>query len=170
MLQRYDFIERSLKINLLVWEFYKDMKNCRQVRVTPEQFERIRIRNDHLLDYIERETAEKEKYDITSSDVGHLISKALLTGIFIRFRVRITRIQMSLLFGKARTTITEHIQNVFKEGELDEKVVSRNFRHTTQHGAIVGKTQETLVKYYNLDVIISVGSRVKSPQGTQFRN
>ncbi len=40
--------------------------------------------------------------------------------------------QMAKLFGKARTTITEHIQNVFKEGELDEKVVCRNFRHTTR--------------------------------------
>jgi len=77
--------------------------------------------------------------------------------------------QMAMLFGKARTTITEHIQNVFKEGELDEKVACRNFRLTTQHGAIEGKTQEVTVKNYNLDVIISVGYRVKSPQGTQFR-
>ena len=83
--------------------------------------------------------------------------------------VWLTQEQMAMLFGKARTTITEHIQNVFKEGELDEKVVCRNFRHTTHHGAIQGKTQETEVKYYNLDVIISVGYRVKSPQGTQFR-
>ncbi len=83
--------------------------------------------------------------------------------------VWLTQDQMAMLFGKARTTITEHIQNVFKEGELDEKVVCRNFRLTTQHGAIEGKTQEVLVKNYNLDVIISVGYRVKSPQGTQFR-
>ena len=83
--------------------------------------------------------------------------------------VWLTQAQMAELFGKGRTTITEHIQNVFKEGELDEKVVCRNFRHTTQHGAIKGKTQETTTNYYNLDVIISVGYRVKSPQGTQFR-
>jgi hypothetical protein len=83
--------------------------------------------------------------------------------------VWLTQAQMALLFGKARTTITEHIQNVFKEGELEEKLVCRNFRHTTQHGAIEGKTQENDVKYYNLDVIISVGYRVKSVQGTQFR-
>jgi hypothetical protein len=83
--------------------------------------------------------------------------------------VWLTQDQMALLFGKGRSTITEHIQNVFKEGELDEKVVCRNFRHTTQHGAIEGKTQEKEVKNYNLDVIISVGYRVKSPQGTQFR-
>jgi len=83
--------------------------------------------------------------------------------------VWLTQAQMAELFGKGRSTITEHIQNVFKEGELDENVVSRNFRHTTQHGAIEGKTQEKEVKYYNLDVIISVGYRVKSTQGTQFR-
>ncbi|MCA1758179.1 MAG: virulence RhuM family protein [Bacteroidales bacterium] len=77
--------------------------------------------------------------------------------------------QMSLLFGKARTTITEHIQNIFKEDELKEEVVCRNFRLTTQHGAIEGKTQEVSVKLYNLDVIISVGYRVKSLRGTQFR-
>jgi len=83
--------------------------------------------------------------------------------------VWLTQEQMAELFGKARSTITEHIQNVFKEGELEEELVCREFRHTTQHGAIAGKTQEKAVKYYNLDVIISVGYRVKSPQGTQFR-
>jgi hypothetical protein len=83
--------------------------------------------------------------------------------------VWLTQDQMAALFGKARTTITEHIQNVFKEGELTEEVVCRNFRLTTQHGAIEGKTQEVSVKHYNLDVIISVGYRVKSQQGTQFR-
>ncbi|WP_310559715.1 virulence RhuM family protein [Flavobacterium sp.] len=77
--------------------------------------------------------------------------------------------QMAQLFGKGRSTITEHIGNIFKEGELSEKVVSRKFRHTTSHGAIVGKTQEKEVTLYNLDVIISVGYRVKSQQGTQFR-
>lgn len=83
--------------------------------------------------------------------------------------VWLTQDQMASLFGKARSTITEHIQNVFKEGELNEEVVCRNFRLTTQHGAMEGKTQEVSVKHYNLDVIISVGYRVKSQQGTQFR-
>ena len=83
--------------------------------------------------------------------------------------VWLTQAQMADLFGKARTTVTEHIQNVFAEGELFENVVCREFRHTTQHGAIEGKMQEKFVKYYNLDVIISVGYRVKSQQGTQFR-
>ena len=83
--------------------------------------------------------------------------------------VWLTQDQMAQQFGKGRSTITEHIGNVFAEGELVEDVVCRKFRHTTQHGAIEGKTQEKEVKYYNLDVIISVGYRVKSPQGTQFR-
>ncbi|PCI97557.1 MAG: cell filamentation protein Fic [Flavobacteriales bacterium] len=83
--------------------------------------------------------------------------------------VWINQSQMAMLFGKGRSTVTEHINNLFKEGELDEELVCRNFRHTTQHGAIEGKTQEKEVKYYNLDVIISVGYRVKSIQGTKFR-
>ncbi len=77
--------------------------------------------------------------------------------------------QMALLFGKGRTTITEHISNIFSEGELQEDMVCRKFRHTTQHGAIDGLYQTKEVKYYNLDVIISVGYRVKSRQGTMFR-
>ena len=83
--------------------------------------------------------------------------------------VWLTQGQMAILFGKARATISEHIRNIFVEGELNEKLVCRKFQHTTQHGAIKGKTQEKSVKGYNLDVIISVGYRVKSHQGTQFR-
>ena len=77
--------------------------------------------------------------------------------------------QIVSLFNKSKSTISEHISNIFKEGELDEQVVVRKFRTTTQHGAIEGKTQSKEVKYYNLDVIISVGYRVKSIQGTRFR-
>ena len=64
---------------------------------------------------------------------------------------------MSVLFEKAKSTINEHIKHVFEEGELDKSVVVRNFRITTKHGAIEGKTQTREVLYYNLDVIISVG-------------
>ena len=88
---------------------------------------------------------------------------------FIGVTVWLSQIQIAELFGKGRSTITEHIQNIFTEGELDEKVVCRDFRHTTEHGAIKGKKQEVSVNYYNLDVIISDGYRVKSKQGTQFR-
>lgn len=83
--------------------------------------------------------------------------------------VWLTQEQMAALFDKGRSTIAEHILNVFNEGELDEAVVCRDFRHTTPHGAMKGKTQEKKVKHYNLDVIISVGYRVKSLRGTQFR-
>ncbi|MFK5947618.1 MAG: RhuM family protein [Methylococcales bacterium] len=83
--------------------------------------------------------------------------------------VWLNQAQMAQLFGKARNTITEHLGHIFAEGELEEKQVCRDFRHTTPHGAIKGKTQQQTVKYYNLDVIISVGYRVKSQQGTQFR-
>ena len=83
--------------------------------------------------------------------------------------VWLTQAQLGQLFGKDKRTISEHIGNIFKEGELEEALVVRKFRTTTQHGAIAGKTQESEVNGYNLDVIISVGYRVKSPQGTQFR-
>jgi hypothetical protein len=76
---------------------------------------------------------------------------------------------MSLLFGRERTVIGRHISNIFKEEELQKEMVCANFAHATQHGAIKGKTQTIKVEYYNLDVIISVGYRVKSKQGTQFR-
>ena len=69
--------------------------------------------------------------------------------------------QIAQLFNKGCATISEHISHIFKEGELEEKVVCRKFRQTTQHGALEGKTQSKDVKYYNIDVIISVGYRVK---------
>lgn len=53
--------------------------------------------------------------------------------------VWLTQAQMSLLFGKAKSTVSEHIKHIFEEGELNKKVVVRNFRITTQHGAIKGK-------------------------------
>lgn len=83
--------------------------------------------------------------------------------------VWLTQSQLSELFHKDRTVISKHINNIFKENELDKEVVCAKFAHTTQHGAIKGKTQEATSVYYNLDVIISVGYRVKSKQGTQFR-
>lgn len=83
--------------------------------------------------------------------------------------VWLTQSQIGDLFGKSRSTISEHIKNIFEEGELQEEVVVRKIRNTTQHGAIEDKIQTHEVNYYNLDVIISVGYRVKSHQGTQFR-
>jgi prophage maintenance system killer protein len=77
--------------------------------------------------------------------------------------VWLTQKQMGELFEKNVRTISEHINNVFKEGELDKDSVIRNFRITAEDG----KVYDT--KHYNLDVIISVGYRVKSQQGTRFR-
>jgi len=77
--------------------------------------------------------------------------------------------QLSQLFERDRTVIGRHIKSIFIEGELSEAMVCADFAHTTQHGAIQGKTQTKKTKYYNLDVIISVGYRVKSFRGTQFR-
>ncbi|MBM3405395.1 MAG: virulence RhuM family protein [Bacteroidetes bacterium] len=83
--------------------------------------------------------------------------------------VWLNRNQIALLFGRDIKTIGKHINNVFNEGELVKELVVANFATTTKHGAIKGKTQTTLAEHYNLDVIISVGYRVKSKQGTQFR-
>jgi hypothetical protein len=81
----------------------------------------------------------------------------------------LTQQKIADLFGVDRTVVTKHIGNIFKSDELNEQVVCAKFAHTTQHGAIIGKTQETKVKYYNLDAIISVGYRVNSRQATVFR-
>jgi len=77
--------------------------------------------------------------------------------------VWVTQEQMQNLFGKSKATISEHIKNVFAEGELDKNAVVRNFRTTASDG------KNYATNFYNLDVIISVGYRVKSLQGTQFR-
>ena len=83
--------------------------------------------------------------------------------------VWLTQDQMSMLFGRDQSVIARHIGNIFKEGELDKKVVYAKFAYTTRHGAMPGKTQTTEAGFYNLDVVISVGYRVKSLQGTRFR-
>jgi len=70
------------------------------------------------------------------------------------------------LFQKSKATISEHISNVFEEGELDPIATVRKFRTVQQEGA---RTVEREIDQYNLDLIISVGYRVKSLQGTQFR-
>lgn len=76
--------------------------------------------------------------------------------------------QMAQLFGRDYKTIRKHINNALKE-ELKNEVVVAKFENTTEHGAIQGKTQTHMVEYYNLDMIISVGYRVKSNNGVIFR-
>ena len=70
--------------------------------------------------------------------------------------------QMTRLFGRDKSVISRHIKNIFSEGELDKDEVVANVATTTKHGALDGKTQTHMVDYYNLDVAISVGYRVKS--------
>ena len=77
--------------------------------------------------------------------------------------------QMGELFGRDRTVITRHINNIFKSNELNKEEVCAKFAHTTQHGSILDKTQTRELDYYNLDMIISVGYRVNSKQGIAFR-
>jgi hypothetical protein len=80
--------------------------------------------------------------------------------------VWLNRQQLALLFGRDVKTIGKHINNVFSEGELSKDATVANFATVQIEG---GRAIERLIEYYNLDVIISVGYRVKSKQGTQFR-
>lgn len=82
--------------------------------------------------------------------------------------VWLNRNQMAELFDRDVKTIGKHIVNALRE-ELDGEVVVAKFATTTRHGAIEGKTQTHMTEYYNLDVIISVGYRVKSQRGVEFR-
>jgi len=82
--------------------------------------------------------------------------------------VWLNRSQLAELFGRDIKTIGKHIGNALKE-ELDESEVVAKFATTSRHGAIEGKTQTHLTEYYNLDMIISVGYRVKSKRGVEFR-
>lgn len=83
--------------------------------------------------------------------------------------VWLTQAQMADLFQKDRTVISRHIRNVFKEGELDESLVCAKFALPKKYGRRKGYMQEAEATIYNLDVIISVGYRVKSQRGVQFR-
>ncbi len=75
--------------------------------------------------------------------------------------VWLTQDQMAMLFGKAKSTINEHIKNIYAEGELEDRQTLKKFG--------ISEFQQKAPNYYNLDVIISVGYRVKSIQGTKFR-
>jgi hypothetical protein len=73
--------------------------------------------------------------------------------------VWLSQAQMATLFGRDRTVITRHINNCFKEGELEKSLVCAKIAHTEKYGRREGHTQTTYTEYYNLDVIISVGYR-----------
>ena len=76
--------------------------------------------------------------------------------------------QMAELFNRDKSVISRHIKNAISEELKDEQVIAK-FATTTKHGAIKGKTQTHMVDYYSLDMIISIGYRVKSTQGIAFR-
>ncbi|WP_302149782.1 RhuM family protein [Bacteroides caecimuris] len=89
------------------------------------------------------------------------------TSIDVKFQdetVWLSQAQMAELFQKDRTVIGRHISNIFKEGELEREITCANFAHVGNDG-----DQQYITTLYNLDVIISVGYRVKSKRGTQFR-
>lgn len=108
---------------------------------------------------MQTETSSQTPIVIYQSTDGSIATEVRLEGE----TAWLSQQQMAVLFGKHVNTIGEHIGNVFKENELDKISVTRNFRAT----AADGKSYDTV--HYNLDVIISVGYRVKSKQGTQFR-
>lgn len=83
--------------------------------------------------------------------------------------VWLSQAQMAELFQKDRTVIGRHINNIYKEHELEREATCANFAHTKNYGRREGFTQTKNIVLYNLDVIISVGYRVKSQRGTQFR-
>ena len=86
-----------------------------------------------------------------------------------RDTVWLTQSQMAVLFGRDRTVITRHIRNIFKEGELEESLVCAKNAQPKKYGRWNDFEQITETTFYNLDVIISVGYRVKSIKGTKFR-
>lgn len=90
-------------------------------------------------------------------------------GDFERENIWATQKQIAEVFDVDRTVVTRHIGNIFKNKELDKKMVSAKFAHTTKHGAIKEKTQTKEVKFYSLDVILSVGYRTNSARAIEFR-
>ncbi|MFA6921774.1 MAG: virulence RhuM family protein [Gallionella sp.] len=110
----------------------------------------------------------EKKLQIRNSTAEFLIfsNQAGEDGIEVRVAdetVWLTQKLLGVLFDKGRSTITEHLQNIFATGELEEKSVCRDFRHTAEDG------KDYTTRFYNLDAIIAVGFRVNSTRATQFR-
>ncbi len=90
-------------------------------------------------------------------------------GDFERDTIWGTQKQIAEVFGIDRSVVTKHIRNIFKDKELDKKMVCAKFAHTTQHGAIKGKTQTKEIEFYNLDIVLAVGYRTNSVRAIEFR-
>ena len=82
----------------------------------------------------------------------------------------LSQLEIAELFQSSKQNISKHINAILSDGELDEKVVVNYKLTTTRHGAMQGKVQSRKVAYYNLDMILAIGYRVRSPRGAQFRN
>ncbi len=80
-----------------------------------------------------------------------------------------TQKEIARIFGVDRTVVNKHVKNIFKDDELDKKVVCANFAYTTKHGAIEGKTQTRKQTFYNLDIVLAVGYRTNSSKAISFR-
>ena len=124
------------------------------------------ILNEHnKQEYSPIHTAEGSSIVIYTTDDNQVSLDVKLEGETIW----LSQAQMSVLFEKDRTVIGKHINNVFKEGELQKELVCAKIAHTKKYGRRKGHSQTVYTEFYNLDVIISVGYRVKSKRGTQFR-
>jgi len=107
----------------------------------------------------------KNSIEIYQSDSGEITLK----GDMNNETIWANQNDMAKLFSIDRTVVSRHIKNIFKDDELDEKVVCAKFAHTTKHGAIQGQTQTKEVNYYNLDIVLAVGYRTNSKKAIQFR-
>ena len=110
--------------------------------------------------------------DTNTGDILIYQSENGLTRIDVRLEqdtVWLTQQQLCELYQTSKSNVSEHIKHIFEDGELDPNVVVRKFRTTTQHGALTGKTQSHEVTFYNLDMIISLGYRIRSVIATRFR-
>ena len=95
-----------------------------------------------------------------------------VTRVSVRFAdedLWLTQKQLAEIYQTSVSNVSEHIKHIIEDRELDREVVIRDFRITTQHGAIEGKTQTRDVAHYNLDMIIALGYRVQSQVATRFR-
>ncbi len=95
-----------------------------------------------------------------------------ITRVAVRFAdedLWLTQKQLAEIYQTSVSNVSEHIKHILEDRELDREVVVRDFRITTQHGAIEGKTQARNVAHYNLDMIIALGYRVQSQVATRFR-
>jgi len=87
-------LEEIIKIVFMIWEYFRANQNVRNTKLTEQGFERIQKRNIELIKYLEGESQPSDIRNITSSDLDHLKSKALLTGIFFRFNTKNALLKM----------------------------------------------------------------------------